>query len=301
MTIRPLKTAAATIAAILLKTYSRPCLTPRVASTGKNQVGQSNDLKSFINASPFFVLCLPVGKPPSKLQHKTEVSKVLKRRFYYSLDTCNKAHNNKILQLNYVLRKFTILFKLGCFSYYQSMTYLGLVALLSFLGYALTNKRSYTRTLKTRLDSYIHYNSLFVIPYVLLFPYLVLPLFLLETHYLRGYLLSTTIANCLASVIWYFFPNGVSREPRIENTGVLNRLMNYIYKHDGDTNGFPSGHVFMSTIISYYLFLQQGFFGYIVLGFLIAISTVFTKQHYVVDILGGLVMAVIAIGTAGVF
>ena len=110
------------------------------------------------------------------------------------------------------------------------------------------------------------------------------------------------ISYVLAGLFWYFIPNGVKR-PKILKTDIFSRLTAYIYRFDNDTSGFPSAHVFVTLICSHFLFLgfpQQSVLIWSI-NFLICISTVFVKQHYVLDILGGIIFFLISITIGGLF
>ena len=117
----------------------------------------------------------------------------------------------------------------------------------------------------------------------------------------QNLLTSLLIAKAISLPIWFFWPNGVKR-PKIEKpSNSSERLLALIYKHDGDTNGCPSSHVFTSLIGSWYLAgafpqLTILFLGW---GVLISISTVLTKQHYVVDVICGFALACLSIYLVG--
>ncbi len=179
------------------------------------------------------------------------------------------------------------------------MTLLVFLSFVSFFGYIFTNRRKSRYSFKTFLDSYINVMPVFVIPYVLLYPLVVYSYLSLSGITLDLYLIAIFLANIIATVFWYLFPNGVVRG-RLNGSSIFSRVINYIYSVDGDTNGFPSGHVFLSVISCYFLYASSNNLLYIVLALLISVSTVFTKQHYVVDIIGGLVVAGISIAGSGI-
>ncbi len=169
--------------------------------------------------------------------------------------------------------------------------------------YILHNKRESKYYWKTRFDDFIPFISVFVIPYLLLFPFYLLVIYLLwETQYIQLLLASLAAGSLLGSIFWFCFPNGTKRYLRTENE-VFSRIANFIYKHDSDTNAFPSSHVYLSLICSYYAMLQFGDlrFAIAIMGILISLSTVFTKQHYIKDIFGGIGVTIIAIGIAHYF
>lgn len=186
--------------------------------------------------------------------------------------------------------------------YNEPMNWLVLLSILSFGGYFFTNKKPFTYSLKTGVDRKIKAVPVFVIPYVLFFPYIIFTFFSLETNFRNDFALSLILCNLAATAFWYFLPNGVVREV-LDGNSFFAKLINFIYKNDGDTNGFPSGHVFVSLICSYYLALAMPAFAplYWLTGSVISISTVLTKQHYILDILGGVIFATLAIFSTQLF
>jgi membrane-associated phospholipid phosphatase len=156
--------------------------------------------------------------------------------------------------------------------------------------YLPLNKRKSKYYWKIALDDKIPFLPLFIVPY---FGYFLLIAFtivsLWNTAYIYRFLITYIISYVLAGIFWYLFPNGVKR-PMLANNTILNKVLIHLYKHDNDTNGFPSAHVF-ATLICWY-FLVQIFPAYSLLvgliGACIIASTVFIKQHYILDILGGI-------------
>jgi membrane-associated phospholipid phosphatase len=179
----------------------------------------------------------------------------------------------------------------------MTLAVLPILFVLSFLGYFVTNRRSSKLSFESFFDKKIKAIPIFVIPYLLLFPIILFTYVTLQNNqYLDLFLTSVILANISATLFWYMFPNGVKRL-FLEDKGIFCTIINYIYRHDGDTNGFPSGHVFLSLICTYYLSLAVHNFVlvWIVLGISISISTIYTKQHYIVDIVGGILFALLAI------
>lgn len=177
------------------------------------------------------------------------------------------------------------------------------IAALMYSTYIPLNKRKSVYFWKTKLDEKIPYLSYFIIPYQL-FPVLVFFCFplLWNSPFMTPFLISTIVAEIIAATTWYLLPNGVPRKMRKEK-GLFAWLVNFTYRHDKDTNGFPSGHVFNSLLASHFLSLQypQYSMALLTLGVLIAASTVFVKQHYIIDVIGGIGVFFFAIFAANLF
>lgn len=155
--------------------------------------------------------------------------------------------------------------------------------------YLPLNKRKSKYYWKLKIDDSIPFLPVFIIPYVSYFPYIVVTIISMwNTPHVYEFFGSYIISYVVAGIFWYLIPNGVKR-PDVSGQDVFSRLTSYIFKHDDDTNGFPSAHVFATLICSYFLFLSFPAFLPLILFMAIAIiaSTVLVKQHYVVDILGG--------------
>ena len=105
------------------------------------------------------------------------------------------------------------------------------------------------------------------------------------------------MVQVLGDLFWYFFPNGVKR-PEVRGKGLMRQWLRQLYLHDKyDGNAAPSAHVFHALIIGHFLvrlWPQLALPIYIWVG-LIIVSTVLIKQHYVLDVLGGMLVAAIGL------
>lgn len=154
-----------------------------------------------------------------------------------------------------------------------------------------------------RLDDLIPFLKWFFIAYCLWYPYLLVPqlylamtdrqiFFKLQVHMFIG------LAICL--LIYVIWPNGVDFRPVITETDLISRLMASMYAVDQPTMVTPSMHVFASVTIHLALvngrrsgkrklLLALSF----VIMILICLSTVFVKQHSVLDIVWGVVLSLL--------
>jgi membrane-associated phospholipid phosphatase len=183
---------------------------------------------------------------------------------------------------------------------------LGIVMVLAIAGiflYFPTNRMKATSVWffqDTWFDKYIPLVPYFVIPYVAYYPYLLAtPIAMWGTPYTAEFFTCLAIAGWSAAAFWYFFPAGILRKHDIR-PDLFSRMIIWIYENDHENNTIPSSHVFHAIICSFYLTLAYPAYawGFLVTGLLIAISTVFVKQHHAADILGGIVWAVASIWLA---
>ncbi|PIZ00463.1 hypothetical protein COY62_02430 [bacterium (Candidatus Howlettbacteria) CG_4_10_14_0_8_um_filter_40_9] len=152
----------------------------------------------------------------------------------------------------------------------------------------------------TSLDRYVPTIPIFIIPYLFAtVTFIAIPIFLyikLDFSKTKIYLLAQTIASLISYIIFYTFPTSVIRE-LINGDGVFDNALRWLHTADRASAAFPSGHVFQSIIIGYFLwkyFPKSKPYILIILP-LIIVSTVFLKQHYIPDIFGGIAVAIIAI------
>lgn len=84
--------------------------------------------------------------------------------------------------------------------------------------------------------------------------------------------------------------------PEVNGNGICSFLVRFIYQNDEATNLFPSIHCLCSWLCFLGLRKERKIsivyrFLAFVMAILICLSTVFVKQHYVIDIFGGVIIA----------
>lgn len=173
-----------------------------------------------------------------------------------------------------------------------------------FLWFQLLEKRNAHVTLwiKSPLDDYIPFISVFVIPYVLWFAYVGVTLVITglkdKTIFLK-LCASIYIGMTISNIVYYFIPHG--QPLRVPLTGgesdIFSRMVYAIYAGDTPTNCAPSIHVLNSLAVD--IAIQKSAYfkdkkwiraGSAILNILIILSTMFIKQHSVVDVALGLVL-----------
>jgi membrane-associated phospholipid phosphatase len=168
--------------------------------------------------------------------------------------------------------------------------------------YALLNHGPNVLFLKTPLDDVIPVVKPFVIPYVSLEPFIYASLVLLLLFRTRLFQSATLsmIATWLVSYAFYFFLQSFVVRPTPVGNDLLTQMIRDVYAGDNAYNDFPSLHTSLSTIFAIHWWRADKRIGLPVAVWvaLIVLSTVFVKQHYVPDILGGLLLA---FGTSWVF
>jgi membrane-associated phospholipid phosphatase len=163
------------------------------------------------------------------------------------------------------------------------------------LCYFPLNYRTCRYYFKLPIDNKVPLWPIWIVPYSFYFIYLLSgAIWFWQTDQRHNYLVVYVLTTLLAGLFWYFFPNGVKRPDAsyLKPSWSAKAIQN-LYKHDKDGNGFPSAHVYATLITSwfFYLTLPQFWPIWLAIGLAISLSTIFTKQHYVVDVLGGIVWA----------
>lgn len=145
------------------------------------------------------------------------------------------------------------------------------------------------------LDDIIPFNEFFLIPYLFWFVFLIGMLaysLLWDITTFRKYMYFIIITYSATCVIYLLFPNMQElRAPaEFERENVLTRFMEWYYNFDTNTNVCPSLHVIGSLAVLYASWNSKKFstvgwrIVFTTLAVLISISTVFVKQHSVLDI-----------------
>lgn len=100
-------------------------------------------------------------------------------------------------------------------------------------------------------------------------------------------------------IISLVFPNGQELRPSLSGNDIFTQMVRYLYKVDTPTNVFPSIHVFNTVACCIAVFRHKNFYfkrlvpavmG--ILGTLIVLSTIFLKQHTLLDVAGAIVLNV---------
>ncbi|OQR53345.1 phosphatase PAP2 family protein [Bacillus sp. CDB3] len=173
-----------------------------------------------------------------------------------------------------------------------------LLVLVSPLYDVLNKTTVHTVNVTTVIDDWIPFVKVFIIPYLLWFPYLygALIYYCLADRKQYYVTLSSVILGKLACFsIYYFWQTTVPR-PTVVGTDVFSELVRYIYSIDQPVNCFPSIHVLTTFVIMLAALKrrEQHAFEYYILtlfGILIILSTLFTKQHAFVDVVSGMTLA----------
>lgn len=151
-------------------------------------------------------------------------------------------------------------------------------------------------------DDYIPFLEIFIVPYLMWFIYMAITFFyFLFTDKQSFYKMTVLLISgmTLFLIICTIFPNGLNLRPTVfARDNIFVDLVRMVYTTDTPTNVLPSLHVYNSIgcyiairnseKLKQYRWVQPAAF---ILTVSIVLSTMFLKQHSVVDVVAAAVMA----------
>jgi membrane-associated phospholipid phosphatase len=163
--------------------------------------------------------------------------------------------------------------------------------------YGLTN--GVTRPLHTMelwLDRMIPFNEYFIIPYIVWGPciFLSFVFFFFKNRDAYYRMIITSVIGHIFCYVFYMTYQTYVPRPFITDDTIFLKLVNYIYSNDQPVNAFPSIHVLTTYLMmrAYHWEKLPKLYAWIpqFIGLSIILSTVFVKQHVVIDIAGAIVL-----------
>lgn len=148
----------------------------------------------------------------------------------------------------------------------------------------------------TSFDDMIPFCEYFVIPYVMWYFYVAATILYLALTYkdLKEYnrfILNMELGMIVFVIISFAYPNGQNLRPAIEVDGFCTWLIHLLYTIDTSTNILPSLHVFASVACAMALCRDQRvkkkpLYQWLIclLTLSICLSTMFIKQHSIIDV-----------------
>ncbi len=175
----------------------------------------------------------------------------------------------------------------------------------TYLERTITDESEFTH-IYSRLDDFIPFMEIFVIPYFLWFFYIFITVayfFLTSKSEFYKICAFLFIGMTICLVIYTLWPNGHVLRVDINSLGRSNLfldILSRLYSFDTATNVFPSIHVFNSIGAMIAIHKNERLrkikwlqWSALVLTIAICLSTVFLKQHSVLDIFGGIALSII--------
>lgn len=153
------------------------------------------------------------------------------------------------------------------------------------------------------LDSYIPFCEWFAIPYFFWFIYIIGSIawfFFRDREALAKYMWFTIITYSVVVAVYLVYPTCQNLRPEVSGDGFLLDVTRWLYGYDTNTNVCPSIHVIGSLAVMFGAVHAKSIRSigvkvfYVIAAILISVSTVFMKQHSIVDIYWAVILSVAA-------
>jgi membrane-associated phospholipid phosphatase len=135
-----------------------------------------------------------------------------------------------------------------------------------------------------------------VIPYVLCYPLwfagFAWAVFRMSDRMFRAFALAFLVTCSLSIAIFLIFPTYVP-QAEVYGNDIFSSLLRFFHEGTGRYNALPSGHIYISTLLTFFYGLWYPRYKpvWILMLVIVSFSTLFTAQHYILDIVGGLLVA----------
>lgn len=146
------------------------------------------------------------------------------------------------------------------------------------------------------LDERIPFCEYFIVPYFFWFVYVAATViyiifFCKKQKERKSFIFSFCVGMTAFLIVSYIYPNGHELRPEINGDSIFIQAVRLLYQIDTPTNILPSMHVFVTVVCSIALLrhkelrVYKWFAPFVwVCSILIILSTLFLKQHTVVDV-----------------
>ena len=152
-------------------------------------------------------------------------------------------------------------------------------------------------------DNMIPFNEYFIVPYLVWFPFMFgsLLYFLFKNkRYFQDLCFFMFLGMSISLLIYFIVPNGIDLRVDFTVDNVFAWMVNFIQGVDDSANVCPSIHV-ASTFAIMLVILRYPYFkhrllinaGSACIGISIILSTMFLKQHSVIDVIAGLLLSLV--------
>ena len=116
-----------------------------------------------------------------------------------------------------------------------------------------------------------------------------------------GLIFSFVFSGIVMCLFYIFFPSFYPRELFVDISTISGWLIEITRSIDGPHNTFPSGHVTFAWLLMFFVNLSQYTrkhtwvkVAYFCWAILVSISTLTLKQHFIVDVIAGMVLAYVS-------
>jgi len=176
------------------------------------------------------------------------------------------------------------------------------VATIEYAGYLIINHFSAWRGKTilepwTFIDLAIPFEPFFVIPYLMLLTLLVVPLIVVKSDERIKKGVEAYFGIILTSfAIFILIPMKMDRGEyvtEVPESGIIGSVVEWLWSVDPPYNTFPSLHVSLVCMATMIIYNENKKYGMLMIlgAILLTLSTFLAKQHFIVDAIGGCVLA----------
>nr|WP_204616248.1 phosphatase PAP2 family protein [Desulforadius tongensis] len=169
---------------------------------------------------------------------------------------------------------------------------------VSNIFYALLNNSARgAHSMITEIDKAIPFLKIFILPYIIWYPFIFFTLFYLCLRDKKIYfhtLAALNLGLIICYIIYYTYQTTVPR-PEVAGKDLLALLVMYIYSSDQPFNCFPSIHCLTSFLMIKGInnSTVKNTFNTTIISFtaaVIILSTLFVKQHVILDVISAILL-----------
>lgn len=132
----------------------------------------------------------------------------------------------------------------------------------------------------------------YVLCYVLWLAGMVWVILKMEDRLFRAFIVACMLTFAIGAATFIFFPTYI-KAATIAGQDIFSSLLRFIHEKWGRYDAFPSGHIYITTLLA--LFFSRWYprqrWVWISIVVIVAFSTLFTGQHYIIDVAGGYISA----------
>lgn len=132
----------------------------------------------------------------------------------------------------------------------------------------------------------------YVLCYVLWFASMAWIILKVEDQLFRSFAAACTLTFTLGVLTFIFFPTYVPAAT-LAGSDIFTAALRLIHENWGRYDALPSGHVYITTLLA--LFFGRWYprhkFVWTLILIVVSFSTLFTGQHYILDVIGGFLVA----------
>ncbi len=192
-------------------------------------------------------------------------------------------------------------------SFYKEVIPISAFGIIYYIAFVIIEQvpRGYFAVVHSPLDDMIPFCAPFIVPYYAWFIYMAVGagcFYLFDRQIFYRTTTMLIVGMSIFIILSICFPNMQPLRPSIVPTNnVFGRMVSFLYQTDTDTDVFPSIHVFNTLAIMCgalksrsWEFQHKWLVNvFVIVGIFIILSTMFLKQHSVIDVIGATTLFIV--------